>query len=371
VGTRPQFIKVAPVSRAIASHNSTGSECRIEHRIVNTGQHYDFEMADLILQQIGIPAPHHTLGVGSGSHGKQLARLIEGLEPVLDRERPDWVIVYGDTNSALAGALTAARLNLRVAHVEAGCRSFNGGMPEEQNRVLIDHLSQLLLAPTRSAVANLLREGIGGADDPQHRTVTFVGDVMYDALRANQEAADMLAAETLQQLCLQPNEYYLLTLHRAENTIDAGQVLAILDLLESLPLPVLFPAHPRTLQLIGSAHQRSSKNVRTIPPLGYLQMLAVGKRARKIITDSGGVQKEAFYLQVPCITLRHETEWPETLERGANRLVGTDSIALLDAIHDRPGAFDKNHAPFGNGNSSALIVDQLLSSFPKRSVLAQ
>lgn len=364
VGTRPQFIKVAPVGRAIRACNASATAAVIDHRVIHTGQHYDHEMAGLIIQQLGLPLPDYNLGVGSGSHQEQLARMLERLEPVLTQERPDWVIVYGDTNSALAGALAAVRLGIAVAHVEAGCRSYNGKMPEEQNRVLTDHLSQLLFAPTRRAVGNLKREGIGGSDDPRNRIVEFAGDVMYDTFLANQGSAEELAPATLQQLGLQAKQYYLLTLHRAENTTQPEQVRAILEMAESLELPVLFPMHPRTRHLMEGCGPLPNGNIHTVPPLGYLELLAAGKYARKIITDSGGVQKEAFYLRVPCVTLRNETEWPETVALGANRLTGTDPGEVLRAIREPAIVPEPTEAPFGEGRTAGFIVHKLLTVRP-------
>jgi UDP-GlcNAc3NAcA epimerase len=364
VGTRPQFIKVSPVGRAIEARNQTGLAPLVEHRVLHTGQHYDHEMAGLIMQQLGLPAPDYNLGVGSGSHQEQLARMLERLEPTLSQENPDWVIVYGDTNSALAGALVAARLGIAVAHVEAGCRSYNGHMAEEQNRVLTDHLSQFLFAPSKCAVENLRKEGIGGIVDPRNRIVQFVGDVMYDTFLANHVHAEALAPATLERLGLQANQYYLLTVHRAENTTQPEQVHNILQIVESLDLPVLFPMHPRTRQLLACGETLHNGNIRVVPPLGYLELLAAGKYARKIITDSGGVQKEAFYLQVPCVTLRRETEWPETVTLGANRLVGTDRSEVLQAIGEPAPEFEQADPPFGDGHASNLIVDRLLGFRP-------
>ena len=361
VGARPQFIKLSPVSREIIKRNQTGRAPYIEHRIIHTGQHYDPQMNDLILEQLAIPSPHCNLGIGSGLHGEQLSRMLSCLEPVLLSEKPDWVIVYGDTNSSLAGALTGARLGLRLAHVEAGCRSYNAGMPEEQNRVLTDHLSHLLLAPCRQAVENLRREGIGGEHDPLSRRVQFVGDVMHDALLANRPRAEALAPDLLQRLELQANEYYLLTLHRAENTAQATQVHELLKILQELDRPVLFPVHPRTSRVLSQAASFAvGGNIRMVAPLGYLEMLAATRYARKLITDSGGLQKEALYLHVPCITLRQETEWPETIAAGANRLVRLDRDEILGALQEGSGSFDPAGFPFGQGNAASLIVDELL-----------
>lgn len=361
VGARPQFIKLSPVCRAIDAHNLTDKRPRIEHRIIHTGQHYDREMAELFFVQLGIPAPHCNLGVGSGSQGEQLARMLERLEPALRRESPEWVLVYGDTNSTLAGALMAARLGLSLAHVEAGCRSYTRTMPEEQNRVVADCLSQVLLAPSSNAVENLRRAGIGTPDDPLRRRVALVGDVTYDALLVNLILAERLAQETLEKLGVSWGAYYVLTVHRAENTEDLDRLFRILRTVDTLDLPVVFPVHPRTRQALSHAQiPVSMKNVRIIAPLGYLEMLAAEKHCCKILTDSGGVQKEAFYLGVPCVTLRDETEWPETVELGANRIAGTDPDRILDSIRTPQPMPRPDVRPFGDGTTSKRIVDELL-----------
>ena len=361
VGARPQFIKVSPVCRAVEAHNHIAAQPRIEHRIIHTGQHYDREMAELIFEQMGIPKPCCNLEVGSGSQQEQLARILERLEPVLDGERPDWVIVYGDTNSALAGALGAARLGIRLAHVEAGCRSYSFRMPEEQNRVLTDHLSDILLAPSERAVHNLQVEGIGTSDDRRCRKVALTGDVMYDALLANLRLAESLRQQTLDQLGVQADGYYVLTMHRAENTARPAQLQQVVRALQRLDLPVVFPVHPRTRQLMSDNSVALNGNIRCIAPLGYLQMLAVCEHARKIITDSGGVQKEALYLKVPCVTLRNETEWPETVDAGANRLVAVNENEILEAVGERRPDFESMGHPYGDGKSSARILNELLN----------
>jgi UDP-GlcNAc3NAcA epimerase len=363
IGARPQFIKMSPLSRVIQVCNDDGRSPLIEHCVVHTGQHYDHEMAGLIFHQLEIPAPRYNLDVRSGSHGDQLARMLERMEPVFLKERADWIIVYGDTNSALAGALLAARLGIPLAHIEAGCRSYNMEMPEEQNRLLTDHLSQLLLAASKSAVENLHAEGIGTQCDRRSRKVSLVGDIMFDALQANIPLAESIAERALQSFKLAPNGYYLLTLHRAENTTDVGKVLDILGAMEALDLPVLFPVHPRTRRVLEEGgFPLTSANIYMVEPLGYLEMLALVKHARKIVTDSGGVQKEAFYLGVPCVTLREETEWPETVRIGANQLVGTDRREILRAVCEPAPAFKSKESPFGDGRASTLIVDELLAA---------
>jgi UDP-GlcNAc3NAcA epimerase len=335
----------------------------IEHRIIHTGQHYDREMAELFFVQLRIPEPDYTLEVGSGSHGKQIARILERMEPALLKERPDWVVVYGDTNSTLAGALLAARMFIPLAHVEAGCRSYNRRMPEEQNRVVTDHLSQLLLAPTQSTVENLWREGIGLPNDPLRRTVAFTGDIMYDALLANLRLAERRIDENLEEFGLEKDRFYLLTLHRAENTDCPERLRSIVQTLEALDLPVLFPVHPRTRKVLSAARiSLDNGNIRIVPPIGYLDMLALEKNARKILTDSGGVQKEAFYLKVPCVTLRDETEWPETVELGLNQTTGVDRKKILEAVRAPHPNLERSASTFGTGEARKRILDELLSA---------
>ena len=362
VGARPQFVKLAPVCRAIEARNERGESPRIEHKIIHTGQHYDPTVAGLFFQQMRIPQPDHNLAVGSGSHGTQLARMLERLEPVLLSEPVDWVIVYGDTNSTLAGALIAARLHLPLAHVEAGCRSSDMKMPEEQTRIVADHLSQLLLAPSQLAVNNLCREGIAGEDDPRNRRATMVGDVMFDVLLDSLPTAQIQAMELLARLGLESQKYYLLTLHRAENTNNPERWRQILDAAGSLDLPVVFPVHPRTRNVLDGAGVSLDGNTLAVPPLGYFEMLAAEKHARKILTDSGGVQKEAFYLGVPCVTLRDRTEWPETVELHANHIAGTDPARIREVVHSDSCEPDTTSAPYGDGRASQKIVNELLTS---------
>jgi len=362
VGARPQFIKVAPLAAAIRTHNAAGLLPAIRHTIVHTGQHYDHDMAQLFFVELGIPEPNFNLEVGSLPHGEQLARMMQRLDPLLQRERPDWVIVYGDTNSTLAAALTAARQLLPLAHVEAGCRSYNREMPEEQNRVVADHLSWLLLPPSQNALDALHREGIGTSDDPLRRKSVIVGDVMFDALLANLKVAEQRTEERLARLQVQRGKYYLLTLHRAENTDDVGRLQSLLEALEQVDYPVLFPVHPRTRKLLGDANAALEySNVRLVSPLGYLDMLVAEKYARKILTDSGGVQKEALYVRVPCVTLREQTEWPETVDVGANRLTGMDPQRVLEALGAPAPDFSRIPNLFGDGHTSQAIMRELLS----------
>ncbi len=322
VGARPQFIKLAPVSRQLARPGSG-----VQELIVHTGQHYDPQMSAVFFAELGIPPPAANLEVGSAAHGRQTAAMLERIEDFLLESRPDAVIVYGDTNSTLAGALAAAKLRLPVAHVEAGLRSYNRSMPEELNRVATDHLSDLLLAPTEAAVRNLAREGLSD------RT-RLVGDVMYDAVLANRELARS-ESRMLQQLGLTAGAFGLVTVHRAESTAPEvlSRVLALLERVSGV-LPLVMPLHPRTRAAIGSAlpDWRPPAQLRLIDPVGSLDMLQLTGAAAVVITDSGGLQKEAFILGTPCVTLRGETEWVETLECGANTLVGADTAAAVAAV---------------------------------------
>ena len=316
VGARPQFIKAAPLSRALRR--------RVREVLVHTGQHYDPAMSQAFFDELGIPAPDRHLGIGSGSHGSMTGRMLEALESVMREERPGLVLVLGDTNSTLAGALAAAKLAIPVAHVEAGLRSFEPRLPEEINRRLTDHVSQLLFCPTPSAVANLRAEGIT-------RGVHRVGDVMMDAVRQNLARAQRTARRPGAP---EPRSYYLATLHRQENVDDPRKLRAILGALEALPHPTILPVHPRTKKAMGALRLRTGGGLRLRPPATYLEMLMLESGARAVLTDSGGVQKEAYLLGTPCITLREATEWVETLEGGANRLTGADPARIRRAVRD-------------------------------------
>ncbi|MDE2059273.1 MAG: UDP-N-acetylglucosamine 2-epimerase (non-hydrolyzing) [candidate division NC10 bacterium] len=319
VGARPQFIKCAPVSREF---RKVASEV-----LVHTGQHYDDNMSDLFFRDLEIPKPDYNLCVGSGSHGAQSGEMLKLIEEVLLKERPDYVVVFGDTNSTLAGALAAAKLHIPVAHVEAGLRSFNRQMPEEINRVITDHLSSLLFCPTETAVKNLAQEGIT-------KGVELVGDVMYEALLNNLQIAECRSA-ILTRLNLQPKGYFLATIHRAENTDDGRRLQSILVALQELSAihPVIWPVHPRTRLALESHHPslQINQSLRLIDPVSYLDMLVLEKRSHVILTDSGGVQKEAYWFGVPCVTLRDETEWVETVEQGWNTVAGTDPDRIVAA----------------------------------------
>jgi len=322
VGARPQFIKVKPIDVAFRRR-------RIKHVMVHTGQHYDYRMSKVFFDQLCIRHPDYNLAVGSGAHGAQTACMLERLEKVLLKCKPDMVIVYGDTNSTLAGALAAAKLHVPVAHVEAGLRSFNRAMPEEINRVLTDHAADLLFCPTKTAVDNLKKEGIT-------KGVYLSGDVMFDVFR---ESLPLLSKRTiLSRLNLVSRSYFLLTVHRQENTANIGNLKMILSALASSKETVVFPVHPRTskvLKQIKGLKSDEFADFRLIEPVSYLDMLVLEKNAKKIFTDSGGVQKEAFWLGVPCVTLRDETEWIETLMRGENVLAGTDKKKIISAALSR------------------------------------
>ena len=341
VGARPQFVKAAPVSRAL----------RRDHIevLVHTGQHYDRAMSDLFFEEMAIPRPDHELGVGSGSHGRQTGQMLIGIEEVLLAERPDWVLVYGDTNSTLAGALAAVKLGIPVAHVEAGLRSFNRAMPEEHNRILTDHCADLLFCPTQTAVDLLRGEGVT-------RGVHLVGDVMVDAALQFAEVARQRST-ILAELGLTPKSYALATLHRPYNTDDPERLREVLAALESLRMPVVCPVHPRTRQRLAAMGnpQFAIRNSQFVDPVGYLDMLALEQSAALILTDSGGVQKEAYFFAVPCVTLRPETEWVETVATGWNRLVWGDAAVVVAAAR-RPWPVDPPPPVFGDGHAAERIV---------------
>jgi UDP-GlcNAc3NAcA epimerase len=330
VGARPQFIKVRAVSGAIAGYNRlhANNGRRIHEICVHTGQHYDYEMSEVFFEMLGLQKPEYHLGVGSGSHCWQTAEMIKRSEDVLVAEKPDVVLVYGDTNSTLAGALAAAKLQIPIAHVEAGLRSFNRRMPEETNRVLTDHLATILFAPTQTAVANLRAEGITAG-------VYLVGDVMYESavqyLRVAQERSTIL-----QRLAVTHKNYSLATVHRAENTDESTRLRSIVDALLEISgnETIVWPVHPRTRKCLREfkLEERASQGLRLIEPVSYLDMLLLEYSARVVLTDSGGVQKEARWFAVPCITLREETEWIETLDAGWNRLAGSNRGKIVDAF---------------------------------------
>jgi UDP-GlcNAc3NAcA epimerase len=352
LGARPQFVKAAVLSSAIRGRSSAGAD--LQESIIHTGQHYDPEMSQAFFDELNIPAPRFNLHVGSGSHGEMTAQMLAGIENILLRERPEVVLVYGDTNSTLAGALAAVKLHIPVAHVEAGLRSFNLRMPEEVNRVLTDRIAEILFCPTEAAVLNLRNEG-------RSTGVFLVGDIMYDAALMYGNLANRRSS-IMERLQLEPRQFFLATIHRAENTDDPNRFDAILSALETLAqgdYPVVWPVHPRTRPLIQARGWPSTlSGLRLIDPLPYLDMVRLEKTARVILTDSGGVQKEAYFHGVPCVTLRDETEWVETVAHGWNQVVGTDPAAILHAV-----ANAKTGTPiadYGDGHAADAILDRLL-----------
>ncbi|WP_094559806.1 non-hydrolyzing UDP-N-acetylglucosamine 2-epimerase [Synechococcus sp. 8F6] len=357
VGARPQFIKASALSRAIAA---TGGA--IQEQILHTGQHYDAAMSDQFFAELGIPAAAFHLGIGGGSHGANTGRMLEAIERVLLAERPDALLVYGDTDSTLAGALAASKLKIPVVHVEAGLRSFNRHQPEEQNRVLTDHLAELCFAPTDTAVAHLRREGIA------EERIVRSGDVMADAARifgeqAEAQAGELLGSSKLQALAAADQPFILTTIHRAENTDDPARLEAILTALGQAPLRVLLPLHPRTRARIETHQlQHLLEPLMLTGPLGFLAMVLLERRAALVVTDSGGVQKEAFLQGTPCVTVRTETEWVELLECGWNRLADpADPAAMLMAMAQQLALDAGQPRPmlYGDGHAAEAIAARL------------
>jgi len=348
VGARPQFIKSLPVSNELRKSN--------REILVHTGQHYDRNMSDIFFEEMGIPKPDYNLGVGSGGQGEQTARMLSKIEAVLLDEKPDAVLIYGDTNSTLAGALAAAKLHIPVAHVEAGLRSFDKKMPEEINRIVADHVSDLLFCPTKTAVDNLKNEGIT-------KGVELVGDVMYDAALHFGKLAEE-KSRVLEELDLAPKGYRLATIHRSANTDNIDNLKALLEAFAESDRVIVFPVHPRTRKVLANTGLDSiikGSKVRLVDPVGYIDFLKLENNAVKILTDSGGVQKEAFFAAVPCITLRDTTEWVETVESGWNILVHVDKDLLLKQIAE----FNPVGEPaklFGDGKASFYIAQRLTSA---------
>ena len=355
IGARPQFVKAAMVSRALARIDG------LEETILHTGQHYDDNMSLVFFQELAIPQPQRNLGIGSGTHGMQTGQMLAAIEEALMAIQPQWVLVYGDTNSTLAGALAAAKLHIPVAHVEAGLRSFNREMPEEINRIVTDHCSDLLFAPTKQSVKNLHSEGI-------HSDRIFqVGDVMYDAALHYGAVAER-HSRVMQSMGLTDKGYVLATVHRAENTDHNNRLGTILEALAELArkLPVVVPLHPRTRNVVQSSDslREIAKAIYLVEPVGYLDMIMLEKHSRLIVTDSGGVQKEAFFHQIPCVTLRHETEWVELLDLGWNRLAPPVCVASIVAqialaLQSTPSLEDN---PYGNGNSAEHVAQLLVAN---------
>lgn len=344
VGARPQFVKLAPIAKAAAVAS-------VDHVIVHTGQHYDPMLSDVFFDDLGIPAPDVHLGVGSGSHGVQTGAMLGALDAVFDEHRPDWVLVYGDTNSTVAAALSAVKLHIPVAHLEAGLRSFNRRMPEEHNRVLTDHAADLLLAPTQVAIGHLAAEGLA------ERSV-LVGDVMTDVLFEVRDAIADRPSPLLAELGLEPGRFYVSTIHRAENTDDPTRLAEIVEGLAGLDKPVVLLAHPRVVAK-ASAHGISLTRGSLLqhPPLAYPDLLAATLASSGVVTDSGGLQKEAFLLRIPCTTVRTETEWVETVELGWNVLASTGEE--ISAAVRRPLPMATDAAPYGDGRAAERVISAL------------
>ncbi|NYE94884.1 UDP-N-acetylglucosamine 2-epimerase (non-hydrolyzing) [Psychromicrobium silvestre] len=346
VGARPQFVKLAPIAAAMKG--------RAEHLIAHTGQHYDQLMSDVFFRDLQIPAPQYNLGVGSGKHGAQTGAMLTGLEEIFEQASPDCVLVYGDTNSTLAAAIASVKLHIPLVHLEAGLRSFNRRMPEEHNRVLTDHSADLLLAPTQVAVDHLRTEGL--ADK-----TALVGDVMTDVLF---QVRDRLAAtERPLPLALPSKDYYVCTIHRPDNTDSAERLSAIVSALAELDKPVVLLAHPRLVSL-AQTHNLSLEqgSIRVTNPLAYPDLIHAVMNSAGVVTDSGGLQKEAFLLRVPCTTVRTETEWVETVELGWNRLVGNDLRTLTETVQ-RPAPSPTDATPYGDGKAAQYAVDAILRTF--------
>jgi UDP-GlcNAc3NAcA epimerase len=361
LGARPQFIKAATVSRAIRAYNAqtqvSGHGRAIEEIIVHTGQHFDANMSDVFFDQLDIPRPHHNLGIASLSHGAMTGRMLEGIEALIQQEQPDWVLVYGDTNSTLSGALAASKLHVPVAHVEAGLRSYNPVMPEEVNRVLTDRISSLLLCPTPVAVNNLKKEGFPFSG----QRIANLGDVMFDAALYYRERAK--AKIRLDIFGLQPHGYVLCTLHRQENTDDPSRLMSIFKALRAITkeLPVVMPLHPRTKAKIEQLPERNLLcGIRILEPIPYLEMQRLQIGAYVILTDSGGMQKEAYFHRVPCLTLRNETEWVETVEAGWNKLVGSKTENILSAWRSVSSPKNSSENIYGDGKAAERILEALL-----------
>lgn len=356
VGARPQFVKAAVISRAIARRNEIlGAASLIKEIIVHTGQHYDSNMSKVFFDEMKIPKPDYHLGIGGGLQGAMTGQMLEKIEEVLSIEKPDVVLVYGDTNSTLAGALAAAKLHIPIAHVEAGLRSFNMRMPEEINRILTDRISHWLFCPTDIAIKNLNQEG-------STANIHNVGDVMCDAALFYKKIA--CPTEDILRISSDYNDFYLATVHRAENTDDINRLSDIVKALDEIAvkIPVILPLHPRTSNVLR-VNGVSFSNVKIIKPIGYFDMISLLDNCNGVFTDSGGVQKEAYFFEKPCITLRDETEWIELVEHGFNVLVGADYEKIMDAeknIHFFDKKWDKRL--YGNGNAGEKIIDILMDS---------
>lgn len=350
IGARPQFVKAAPVSKALRASGIT-------EYLVHTGQHYDYGMSQIFFNELQISPPDVNLAIGSGSHGRQTGQMLMQIEEILIAQKPDFVLVFGDTNSTLAGALAAVKLNIPVAHVEAGLRSFNRSMPEEHNRVLTDHCSTLLFCPTLNAIELLAREGV-------IQGVHLVGDTMFDAVLQFRELAKQRST-ILSLIGIEPKQYYLATVHRPYNTDVPANLVEILTAFAELDRPVIFPIHPRTRQKVSELAldigMQEGSRLRMIDPVGYLDMLVLQENASAILTDSGGLQKEAYFLGVPCVTLRPETEWIETVDAGWNTLVDVKAAQIISVVAK---VMIPDHRPnlYGEGDASLRIAELIQSS---------
>lgn len=351
IGARPQFIKAAAVSRQVALRDD------ITEVIVHTGQHYDANMSDIFFEELSIPRPDHHLGIGGGSHGAMTGRQLEAVETVLLDEKPDWVLVYGDTNSTLAGALAAVKLHIPVAHVEAGLRSYNRRMPEEINRILTDHAADRLFAPTEAAMANLRREGL------HDKRLCLTGDVMLDASLFYRGRAR--PPHWFGDLGVEPETFVLATIHRAENTDNLARLRAILEGLAACDAPVILPLHPRTRARINDFGLLIPRNLHVVEPVGYLEMVWLEANCRCVATDSGGVQKEAYFFEKPCVTLREETEWAELVAIGANILVGADANKITQALSDARFPHGQSLALYGDGDCASKIIGDIAGDSKK------
>ncbi len=342
VGARPQFVKAAVVSRALQEIS------QLTEVMLHTGQHFDDNMSTIFFDELDIPRPHYHLGIGGGSHGSNTGRILEAVEEAILEENPDFVMVYGDTDSTLAGALAAVKLCIPVAHVEAGLRSFNRRMPEEINRIMTDHISEVLFTPTEEAVRQLAKEGIVGS------MVDNVGDVMLDAIRIFNPIAER-KSNIMATLQLSPRSYALCTLHRKENTDNPARLAAIIEGMKKSGLTVILPLHPRTKKMLSEHEIDCSGNIRIVDPVGYFDMLMLQRNAKVIGTDSGGLQKEAYFQSVPCVTFRDETEWRELVSLGVNRLVGADADAIArEMTSATPVSYVQN--VYGDGDASQKIA---------------
>ena len=362
VGARPQFIKAATISRAIKLHNNGGLNNQITEVIVHTGQHFDRKMSQIFFDEMQIPVPDYNLNINSLSHGAMTGRMLEGIETILLQEKPDWLLVYGDTNSTLAGALAASKLHIKVAHVEAGLRSFNMNMPEEINRILTDRISNILFCPTDTACKNLKVEGYPNRlSSDSYQLITNVGDVMYDAALFYTDISykPKLAGKTITD-----SEFILATVHRQENTDNQEHLKNIFEAFNKISkdIPIILPLHPRTKKIISNLDFQIP-NLHVMDPVSYLEMIWLLKNCRIVMTDSGGLQKEAYFFKKPCITLREQTEWVELVDLGVNYIVGSSFQKILNAYKRVKNEKFKFHSePYGNGIASGKIIQNLLDN---------